>query len=93
MTDNERQRFIESWEARRAGGKMRFILRTALFYFVGITLLAILFDWINHSLAEALAENLSPSNLTGKAIFGLLMSSLEWYPTERLYRKLIDRQT
>ena len=88
MTEQEKQRFVKYWEARRGGGKTRFILRTALFYFVVIIILAILIDWINHGLAEAIAENLSSRNLAGKAIFGLLMSALEWYPTKRFYRKL-----
>lgn len=88
MTDQEKQRFLKYWKARRFGGKARFILRDALFSFVLIFVASILFDLIDHSLVEALAANITPKSFLSKTIIGLLLAFWQWRGQEALFRKI-----
>lgn len=88
MTDYEKQRFIEHWEVRRAGGKTRFVLHTALLFFATVLVVTILVDLFSLSLSEAVSSNLMPEKLVSKAIFGILLGFLNWYMMERQYRKM-----
>jgi len=92
MTEPEKQQFLGHWDARRANGKTRFIIRTTLAYFAIMVVVAILIDLVDQSLAEAIADNLAPHKLIFKTLFGALMGALEWHSNERLYRRLRSRQ-
>jgi hypothetical protein len=91
MTDYEKQRFIEHWEVRRAGGKTRFVLHTALLFFVMVLVVTILVDLFSLSLSEAVSSNFMLEKLVSKAIFGILLGFLNWYMMERQYRKMKEQ--
>lgn len=91
MDNYEKQQFLESWEARRRSGKVRFVLRTAALFVVMVFVLLVLFDLFNQPFADALSSNLMPRKLISKIVVGVLLGFLNWYMMERQYRKLQEK--
>ncbi len=93
MTKPEKRQFLARWETRRADGKLRFVLLDTSVFFAIILVMMILFDLIDHSLAESITRNFAPHKLIFRTILCALLGALQWHSNERLYRKLINRQT
>lgn len=88
MTEQEKQRFLEYWNARRAGGKTRFILRDTLSIFALILVTNMLFDLFDHSFMEALAASLTAQSILFKTVVGVVVAFCQWHGQEALYRKI-----
>lgn len=88
MTEQEKQHAIEAWEARWKKGKAIVILRTVGFYFVGLSVVAILIDWTAAPFSEALSINLAQGQLLSNAILSIILGLGNYYLTDWHYRLL-----
>jgi hypothetical protein len=86
MDDYDKKQFIESWEPRRQGGRVWFVLRSAFIFFLLVTTVTVLMDLFDFSFSEALSNNLTFRKIAVKLVFGALLGLFNWYQMERQYR-------
>jgi len=87
MDEYEKKHFIESWEPRRQGGMLWFVLRSSLIFFLLVTIATVLVDLFDYRLTEALSKNLTLQKIVVKVLFGMLLGLINWYLMERQYQK------
>ena len=87
MDPYERQRFIDRWEKRRAGGKTRFILRMTVVYTLILLAVSLIFELIEGTVADFWANRVLSWRLPMYAVFGLGLGWYFWWMMERTYRR------
>jgi hypothetical protein len=79
--ERDQRRLLEQWGVIRAKGKARYLLRSTLFFGLGV---AALNDIVAHILGTQPASLLS--NLIKYSIMGLVIAFFTWWDTEGRYK-------